>query len=107
MRRKKEEILDDLISNLREIIEILEKDPIGQWTRGFKSFLETALELQSSGYPEQEIRDFCGGIRSIFGGAGSFNDYSPSPEIHGAKKFGSLSNRLYALADEIRTIGTY
>lgn len=117
MKRDKVEILRDLIRDLSRMVQILKQDSRCSWTRGFEGLLDEAIELRENGCPEQLFRDFCGSVRHILsGGMGSFNDFFPMMtdpktgervDIPETEDFDDLRNRIYDLANEFRTIGSY
>jgi hypothetical protein len=115
VRRPAKDILRDLISSLDEALEMMKMDPKCEWFDVIEDFIRRAKEAEARGSQEQDVRDVCNSIRSLYGEK-AFQDYSPTTFneetgrhviIPGTEQYESLSNKIYNLAEEIRTIGSY
>jgi hypothetical protein len=88
----------------------MEADPKPKWLDVVKGFLERAKEIEGHGSQEEEIRSLCRSIRSLFGEK-TFQDYYPTfdqdPAPAYVKQYSQLADKIYELAEEIRTIGSY
>lgn len=117
MRRKKEEILNEIVPVVKRLSEMSSKDPDSLWTPILLDLIDRSVFLQKNNGSETEVRELCGTIRNLFGGKDeSFSEYQPSLydkskgeflSIPGTADFGELSSKLYELAEEIRTVGQY
>lgn len=69
--------LDSLAVSLMELTQILSFDPQCQWRRHFEQCLATTRQLKATEFPQNQLNELSGSVRSVFGGMGSFNDYAP------------------------------
>lgn len=118
MRRTKEEIFNDIYLSLKQLVEMAAMDTESFWLRHLQKMLEDATLLKNKlNLTEEEIRDLCETIRSTTGSPdNSFWEYEPlvvSPgdikysPIEGTEKYPEIRDRLYSLAEEIRTVEKY
>ena len=107
----REKQIDKLIEALEKTIKILRHDKSYQWTRHFSTCLQDAKELQNKGFNQEELNQLSATIMSVYGGAGSFNDYAPSTfskdtgkvtVIQGMEELSHWSKLVYQYAVELR-----
>ena len=112
---KREEQIDKLIEALDKTINILKKDKNCQWTRHFVTCLQDVKELKNKGFNQEELNQLSAFIMSVYGGAGSFNDYAPTvfsketgkfTVIQGMEELSHWSKLVYLFALELRVIET-
>ena len=106
--------LDDLELSLTRLVELLRLDPTPMWQRHFEASLEKLRALRHAGYAQSDLNNLSVFIMHVYGGTGSFNDYSPGcydeksgryTPIPGTGDFQSLSSQVYGLALALRVIG--
>ena len=116
MRRSAKEILTDITAELEKIISIMKLDPNEQWSKHFERYLKDAKEIDRCGCKEEDVRELCSTIRSMSQGKAPFGDYFPStfdPRtgrytiIPGTEDYDQIRDRIFDLAEEIRTQGSY
>lgn len=101
-----------LREQLKELVDVLEKDAGCQWTAHFRNSLAEAEALLASDFTQEELNLFAASVNSVYGGAGSFNDYAPlvSPAsgrpqaISGMENFDQIASAVYERAVELRAI---
>ncbi|MDR7307944.1 DUF6966 domain-containing protein [Rhodoferax saidenbachensis] len=102
-----------LIETLSELVTVLALDPSCQWHEHFQGCLSEAMGLRSGRVDQKALSMLSASIRSVYGGAGSFNDYVPVvfdaagsyAVIKGAEGFEALASRTYDLALELVASG--
>jgi len=107
------QILPLLMDALSALVAILEKDKACQWTAHFRSALARARELQNSKVTPGDLNELSSSITYVYGGAGSFGDYSPGTYdpgtgrmavIPGTGTFSKASERVFEVATDLRSV---
>ena len=79
-------------------------------------WLNDVNALRESGFEQPDLNALSSSVMSVFGGMGSFNDYSPSiynPDtgryvaIPGTDDFQNVTSRVFDLALSLRVVGEY
>jgi hypothetical protein len=73
----REDELELLIADLREMVALIEMDPLCRWTAKFRMDLANASQLLANSFNQDDLANLTSSIRSVYGGVGSFNDYLP------------------------------
>lgn len=105
----RESQLEDLLSQLRELVPVLARDKHCFWTKHFEHGLAWAEHLKAEGFTEDELSELSSYITRVYGGSGSFNDYPGNPTETGSSgcDLSSLCHAVYDAATELRVIGRY
>ena len=106
--------LASLVESLRSLVSILRADDSCQWRNHFETQLSNAEHLLTSGFTQEQLAELSSSICFVFGGMGSFGDYSPdrydattgrcSP-LPGTQDFENVSGAVQERASELRIVG--
>jgi hypothetical protein len=96
--------LDSLAGSLEQLVAILRLDPACQWRAHFESSLRQARDFLESGFQQDDLSSFSVSVMSVFGGAGSFNDYAPGIYERVTDGFEQVSSRVYDQALSLRVV---
>jgi hypothetical protein len=105
-----------LESALRELVGLLRLDRRCRWTSHFAIALDRAEALLADGFTQADLDDLSSSIRHLYGGAGTFGDYTPGrwnpatgrlDPIPGMDRLEPSSSEVYRLADDLRVTGRY
>ena len=106
--------LASLIESLHRLVSILRLDASCQWRGHFESQLARAKRLFADGSEQEHLSELSSSICFVYGGMGSFNDYSPGfydpttkryAPIPGTEDFSAASESVYERALELRVTG--
>ena len=70
--------LELLITDLREMVALIERDPSCRWIAKFRIDMANAGQLAATSFDQDDLANLSSSIRSVYGGMGSFNDYLPA-----------------------------
>lgn len=101
--------LERLLTGLRQLVDILRRDELCDWTKHFANCLAHAEHLLANGFTHEELNDLSSSITGVYGGSGSFNDYPGNPTATGmpGRELSALCDAVYDDAQELRVIGRY
>jgi len=101
--------LERLVTGLRQLVEILRRDDLCDWTKHFANCLAHAEHLLANGFAQEELNDLSSSIIGVYGGSGSFNVYPGNPAATGmsGRDLSALCDAVYDDAQELRVIGRY
>ena len=111
MNRKEQ--LDKLIEELDQLIKILRHDKNCQWIQHFEDRLQEARILKDQCFEQKDLNQLSTAVMSVYGGAGSFNDYAPTvfsketgkiTGIQGMEELSRWSKLVHQYALELRAI---
>ncbi len=98
---------------LERLVELLKRDPGNRWSAKFENDLTASKALIDGTFSQDVATKLSQSIVSVFGGMGSFNDYSPSVynaatgryvAIPGCDDFGEVTTRVHDAAIGLRTL---
>jgi uncharacterized protein DUF6966 len=108
--------LEQLRDVLSRLISIVNKDSNCKWRQVFESALQECEQLLTHGFTQDDLTNLSISITHIYGGSGSFSDYSPSiydkangryTPIVGTENFNQISNSVAEAAQTLRVVGSY
>jgi hypothetical protein len=101
--------LERLLTGLRQLVDILRREELCDWTKHFANSLAHAEHLLANGFTQEELNDLSSSIMGVYGGSGSFNDYPGNPPATGisGRDLSKLCDAVYDDAQELRVIGRY
>ena len=111
MNRKEQ--LDQLIESLDQLVNILRHDKNCQWAQHFEGRLQEAKRVRERGFEQKDLNQLSTAVMSVYGGAGSFNDYAPTvfnketgkiTVIQGMEELSHCSELVYQYALALRAV---
>jgi hypothetical protein len=77
MSLDREAQLIDFITALAKLISILQEDSACKWTNHFRKCLAESKRLTRYGFVQTDLNKLSNSVISVYGGTGSFSDYTP------------------------------
>ena len=101
--------LERLFIDLRQLVAVLRKDELCDWTNHFENCLALAEQLLHNGFTQDDLNGLSSNVMGAYGGSGSFNDYPGNPTTTGmsGRDLSTLCNAVYDDALELRVTGRY